>query len=330
MTTDERREDAASVLTGLRAFIDDATQRASSTNALDPGHRVKFHWPPHPVSYSYHVLATDWKGSITVDMHGENFDVTLARTPHGVFGRCESLWLESRGTSEEDLIRQLAVDAEPLFQRQFSIARCLGRSERFDDHFRDLSALDLVRLLYCSDRDVANDARIQIETHASQHVFTAALIEVLRDQLHPNRRSAQWCVLDLFEDLPAFVSNAEEETAALEAIKELIWNATDDFARTIYKAGVVLGGHLAHINGGRMLLDCLLAPSKIGRRSAIHGLFHTVEWVPEMRSEVVEALNEVAQSDSEPLLREFAGLMARDIGSGDNDHIQEPIFDGER
>jgi hypothetical protein len=112
-------------------------------------------------------------------------------------------------------------------------------------------------------------------------------------------------------------------------MRDLLWDAEDDYARTIYKAGVVLGGHIPHVYGGPTLLECLHAPSRIGRRSAIHGLFHVVEWIPEMREQVVADLKVVAHSDREPLLREFASLMADDIDTGAFDHIQEPMFPDE-
>jgi hypothetical protein len=109
-------------------------------------------------------------------------------------------------------------------------------------------------------------------------------------------------------------------------MRDLIWNAEDDYARTIYKAGVVLGGHIPEKHGGPTLLECLNAPSKIGRRSAIHGLFHVVEWIPGMKDEVVARLQEAAQREPEPELKEFARLMSRDIAHGEYDHIAEPIF----
>ena len=78
--------------------------------------------------------------------------------------------------------------------------------------------------------------------------------------------------------------------------------------------------------GGRVLLQCLKAPSKIGRRSAIHGLYHVVEWDPASRGRVVKGLEEVALSDPEPLLRQYAADMARDIAEMRPDHIDEPVF----
>lgn len=315
----------------LRQFIGDAVKRlGGSTAPLDPGHRIAFHWPPHPVSHSYHVLTSDWRGKGVLELHGEVFPVRIARTQFGVFGRIDSLWLEARGENDASMYEALRRAAEPLFQRQFAIAETLGLSGRFTGSIRDLPDVDLVKLLYCRDRDVANEARIAIELHASAGVFGPALIEVLRDARHPLRRSAQWCVLDLFEDIQSFCKTPELESQAVEAIRDLIWTAEDDYARTIYKAGVVLGGHLPEQHGGPVLLECLKAPSRIGRRSAIHGLFHVVEWHPESRVTVVKALEEVASHDAEPVIAEYARLMARDIASGQTDHVADPEFEGER
>ena len=313
----------------LRATIARAVaSHGGSTVAKKPAHRIKFSWPPHPVSYSFHVLTSDWTGDATFEAHGETFAVKVARTPHGVFGRCEELWHEDRGSTEDLMLINLRVSCEPLLKRQLEINRSLERPGRFQGHIRELPPIDLINLLYSEDRDVANEAKTEIETHASNHVFFDCLIEVLLDRQHPNRRSAQWCVLDLFEDLPSYCQSQADEVVAVDAMKRLIWDAEDDYARTIYKAGVVLGGHIPHTFGGPTLLACLTAPSKIGRRSAIHGLFHVVEWLPEMKDQVVSELEKVAESDPESALREFARLMARDIAAG-NDHIQEPVFSDE-
>ena len=313
----------------LKDYIQEFAHKAGSTQAVKPGHREKFSWPPHPISYSYHVLATDWTGTATFEAGGEEFQVKVARTPHGVFGRCEAIWLEARGDTLEEMLEQMAFDAEPLFVRQEVIARTLGRPGRFKGAIRDLAALDLLKLLYCVNRDVANDAQREIETHARSGLFTPALIAVLNDRSHPHRRSAQWCVLDMFEDLPSFCVTDGHEQEAVAAIKGLIWDAEDDYARTAFKAGVVLGGHIPYHQGGPVLIDCLHAPSKIGRRSAIHGLFHVVEWLPEMRDKVVEALRKQAEIDPEPLLRSYASAMADDIESDLTEHFQEPIFPDE-
>ena len=66
-----------------------------------------------------------------------------------------------------------------------------------------------------------------------------------------------------------------------------------------------------------------------GRRSAIHGLYHVVEWMPDMRSRVVAAIRDHAREESDPQLREFAVQMASDIERG-TDHITEPVFPEEQ
>ncbi len=318
---------AAQLVKALRAFIQrEVSRNGGDTAARKPAHRLKFQWPPHPVSYSYHVLASDWTGSATFEAYGETFDVQIAKTVNGAFGRCNALWHEARGKSVEEMLVNLEKAAEPLFERQLLINRCLEQPGRFAGHIRDLGPEDLLKLLYCEDRDVANDARIEIEKHASSHIFSQALIAILRDDRHPNRRSAQWCVLDLFEDLPSFCTSSQEELDAVQAMRDLLWSAEDDYARTIYKAGVVLGGHIPHKHGCPVLLECLGAPSKAGRRSAIHGLFHVAEWLPSMRDEVAAALTALAKKERDHQLKEFASLMARDIESGAYEHIPEPVF----
>jgi hypothetical protein len=326
-----RSPDAAEQIANeLRAYIDRVVMAGGGeTKPIKPAHRIKFHWPPHPVSYSYHVLASDWTGQATMEAYGETFRVEVADTPFGVFGRCPELWHEDRGETLDEMLANLRRSSEPLFERQLAIGRTLELDGRFKGHISELSPLDILKLLYCEDRDVANEAHTEIETHASNGLFFPGLIAILDDRSHPHRRSAQWCVLDLFEALPTFIENEREEVEAVRAVKGLIWDAEDDYARTIYKAGVVLGGHIPYTYGGPILLECLHAPSKVGRRSAIHGLFHVVEWVPESKDEVVAALKDVALHDSEPLLRHFAGAMAKDIEVGELDHIREPVFPDE-
>lgn len=322
-TTDSEQ----ALVTELLAAIERAVAaNGGSTQARKPAHRVPFHWPPHPVSYSYHVLASDWSGKASFEAYDESFEVTVARTPYGVFGRCEGIWHEDRGDTEEEMLQNLRASSEPLFQRQLAIGRALERSGRFKGHIRDLDAIDQLKVLYCEDRDAANEARVEIERKASDHVYMPGLLTILNDRRHPNRASAQWCVLDLFEALPTFVKDPDDERQAVEAMKALIWDAEDDYARSVYKAGVVLGGHIPYTFGGPILLECLRAPSRIGRRSAIHGLFHVVEWVPAMLDQVLEALGEVAKTDPEPALRAYAAAMAEDIAHGNTDHVTEPIF----
>lgn len=327
MATLEPTLTAEETVRELRAFIERAVAASGgSTAALKPAHRVKFHWPPHPVSYEFHVLASDWTGSTSFEAHGETFEVKVAKTPFGIFGRCEAIWHEERGETEEEMLTRLRESSEPLFQRQLAINRTLEQGGRFVGHLRELPSLDLLKLLYCEDRDVANEAHTAIETLASNHLFLPALVAILADRRHPNRRSAQWCVLDLFEDLPSFCETREEELAAVQAMKGLIWDAEDDYARTVYKAGVVLGGHIPHAHGGPTLIECLKAPSRIGRRSAMHGLYHVVEWVPEMEERVIAALEDSAKNDPDPVLRQYAHDMAGDIVRADNDHVPDPVF----
>jgi hypothetical protein len=271
-------------------------------------------------------LPSDWKGESEFVAHGETFAVEVAKTPYGVFGRSPLLWHDARGDTEADMLHHLAETAEPLFKRQFTISETLGLAGRFQGTIVSLPPESLLKLLYCKDRDVANDARIQIETRASQGLYGPALIEILNDRRHPDRRGAQWCVLDLFEDISSFCRTEELKSQAVDAMKNLLWDAEDDYARTVYKAGVVLGGHLPEEIGGQVLLECLNAPSKIGRRAAIHGLFHVVEWYPEFRMTAITALRELAKREAEPLLSEYAKGMAEDIEAANFDHVSEPVF----
>lgn len=294
-----------------------------------PAHRIKLRWPPHAVSYAYHVLATDWRGSAILEIQGERLPVEVARTPHGVFGRCETIWLDARGTDEAEMLENLRAAAEPYFRKMLSINAILGRSGRFTGRMQDLEPIQLLKLLFAPDRDIADDAQIEIEKHGGGGLFAPSLIMILRDTQHPYRRSAQWCVLDLFEELPSYCRDHEQEKEAVEAMKALIWDATDDYARTIFKAGVVIGGSLSETYGGPVLIECLAAPSPIGRRAAIHGLFHVVEWVPELRDTVVSALRSHAKVEGEPQLADFAEAMAHDIEAGNVEHVPEPLFAGE-
>lgn len=322
----EKGMTAEAIVKELEAFIGTAVEAAGSTAPVKPQHRIPFHWPPHPVSLDYHVLPSDWTGRASFSAHGEHFDVVVARTPFGVFGRNEKLWNEAKGESEDEMLRELAAATEPLFSRQFAIGRTLGHDSRFAGLIRDLGPSDLVKLLYCEDRDVASEARTEIEKQASSGIFTRALIEILRDARHPHRRIAQWCVLDMFEDLPAFARTEEDHRDAVEAIQGLLWSAPDDYARTVYKAGVVLGGHVCTEPAAQALIKCISAPSKFGRRSAMHAIFHLVEWMPQKRAEVVEALRRQLPLETEPELKVFAEGMAHDIEIEASDHVTEPLF----
>ena len=61
-------------------------------------------------------------------------------------------------------------------------------------------------------------------------------------------------------------------------------------------------------------------------RCPIHGLFHVVEWIPDMKDRVVQALRDRAEREPEPLLRAFAVQMAKDIDYGSPEHVLEPVF----
>lgn len=330
MKTAEVTPTPQDLVEALSAFIDDSVRRlGGSTRAIKPGHRVKFHWPPPAISRDYDVHQSDWRGTASFEAHGETFKVVVAKNKHGVFGRCEAIWLEAMGKDEASMLRKIRDAAEPLFKRQLAIAQTLGRLGRFSGSIRDLAPADVLKLLYCEDRDVANTARIEIETHAKGHLFTQALIAILRDRRHPDRRIAQWCVLDLFEDLATYATTPDEEAEAVEAMKGLLWDAEDDYARAVFKAGTVIGGHLKGEVAAPTLLDSLNAPSRIGRRAAIHGLFHVVEWQPSSRVLVVEALRAHAQKETDPLLRDFAESIALDVENGSFDHLPEPTFPDE-
>lgn len=323
--TEEKR--ATKLAEQLKDFIREDVKRLGTTVPRNPGHRHPFHWPPHPVSYGFRVTPSDWTGRETFKAHGESFDVEVATTPYGVFGRSVQLWHEAKGTTVDDMLRQLKLGAEPLFRRQFAISECIGQTTRFTGSIRDLDPLSLLRLLFCSDRDVAHEAHTDIESRASTHVsFGPALVAILEDETHPNRRSAQWCVLDLFEDLERICVRKEDRDGAISAMKQLIWNATDDYARTTFKAGVVLGGHMPGEVGGPVLLECLHAPSKYGRRSAIHGLFHVVEWQPHLGEKIATELRTHSNREADPKLAEFAKGMANDIINREDEHVDEPIF----
>ncbi len=313
---------------GLLRFVAEEAERAGAS-AVDPGHRVPFKWPPHAVSHDYMVREDQWSERTEFVLHHEAVEVEVAKTEHGVFGRSPKFWAEARGRDAEEMVEALALALEPLFARQECIAKCLGRTGRFEGRIADLDALDLLKLLYCRNRDVGREAQTVIETSHERHVLMPSLLAILEDRAHPYRRAAQWAVLDLFEDLPSFCADADDEAAAVRAMKGLLWDAEDDFCRTVYKAGVVLGGQVPSPSGGDALLESLQAPSRIGRRSAIHGLFHVVEWQPERRGQVVEALRVAADQDPEPVLRDFAAQMAEDIAEARYDHTEEPTFDEE-
>lgn len=319
---------AEQVCAAVTAFL--APYQEAPEPARRPGDRIPFAWPPHAVSRDFHVLPEQWTGHATLVIDGEESPVKIAETEHGVFGRSEKYWHEARGRDVDEVLDRLADALQPLIDRQQAIAETLKWEGRFTATIRELDPASQVILLYCPDRDVGHEAMHEIEAHASSGVFSEALLEVLKDVGHPWRRCAQWCVLDMFEDLPSFFPDEHDQDVAVQTIGDLMWDAEDDYARTIYKAGVVLGGHICTPAACTMLLDCLEAPSRIARRSAIHALFHTAEWMPQMKSEIVERLRGHGPNESDPLLRTFSYQIADDIESGSTDHVAEPVFAEER
>jgi len=320
---------ASDVLSRTEAFVEQSVRRLGTTEINPPGHRVAFHWPPHAVSVDYHVPVDAWTQRETFDAFGEELEVEIAVTDAGVFGRSTKLWNEARGETKAEMLESLRESCATYYERMDAITGTLSLGSRFHGSVRDLGPVEWVCLLFCHDRDVANEARIEIESHASSGLFGPSLVQVLRDKRHPERRVAQWCVLDMFEDLPAFCPTADCQAEAVAAIRDFIYFAPDDYARCTYKAGVVLGGHICTDEAGKALMDCLDAPSRYGRRSAAHAVFHLVEWCPSTRDEVVRRLRTMAANDAEPLLRSFASHMADDIAQGATDHIVEPVFSDE-
>ncbi|MDI9639337.1 hypothetical protein QPK87_19490 [Kamptonema cortianum] len=315
----------------VKAYVDQAIERAvvkaGSTEAVKPSHREVFHWPPHAISYDYHVTPQQWTERTTIEVRGELLDVDLAHTEHGVFGRVENLWNEALADSVDEVLEALVEGCEPWFNRMDAVTEALGRTERYHGHFDDFHAGELVSLLYCTDRDVAHTALVEIEKHASSGVFLEAFLAILNDNRHPYRRSAQWCVLDMLEDVNAFAKTLEDRERIVHAIKNLMWDAPDDYARAIFKAGVVLGGHISDGIAADDLLALFHAPSKFGRVSAVHAVFHLCEWLPEKKDQVLAALEELIGREENLEIKEFAQCMAQDIASGATDHVPEPRFD---
>ncbi|MFW5697742.1 MAG: hypothetical protein ACOCX1_04205 [Fimbriimonadaceae bacterium] len=322
-------QQAQALVAALHRFIDRSVKRHGGTQAVRPGDRIPFHWPPHMISQDFHVAPEEWAGRAEMTIDGETFEVHVARTASGVFGRSEQFWNEAHGNTLEEMLESLRQSTLPLLNRQKLIAETIGRKGRFEGDIRHLPPAETVMLLYCPDRDVCHEALTKIESSASTGIYTPALIEILRDERHPNRRSAQWAVLDMFEDLPSFCPNTVCQSDAVQAIKALAWNAEDDHARTVYKAGVVLGGHICTEESALALLDLFDAPSKYGRRSAYHAVFHLAEWMPEYRPQILEKLNTAAEREPLDSLREFAACMARDIGEEARYHVDEPLFEEE-
>lgn len=318
---------ANEILAGVNdAILRGFKEAGEDSTAVNPGHRVSFHWPPHSVSRDYHVTQECWRDESEHEIRGEKYMVQWATTEHGVFGRIIDLWNEAKGESREEVLSLLLEGATPWFDRMDAISNSIGSPNRFHGQIVDLASPDIAKLLFCSDRDVASAAVVEIEKRASTAEFLPSFIAILRDGLHPYRRTAQWCVLDMLEDYSAFCKTDAEVKEAVDAIEFLMSTTHDDHARAIYKAGVVLGGHFCNEPAANALINCLTAPSKVGRRSAMHAVFHLVEWLPAERTRVIAALEAAAQQESEPLLKEFALSQARDISSGASDHMEEPVF----
>ncbi|MBL8048333.1 MAG: hypothetical protein JNJ45_06590 [Chthonomonas sp.] len=298
--------------------------------ALKPANRSAFHWPPHSVAVDYHVQASEWTETLDLEIEGERHAVRLAYTRNGVFGQMPDFGNDARADSAEKVLKKLAEGVKPLFRRQRELATLLGLPGRYTERISTLSPVGLVRLLYAADRDISHQACVEIESHASTAVFGPTLVAVLSDTSHPHRRAAQWAVLDLFEDLSSYFPSVEAQAAAIEAIRNLMWEAPEDYARTIYKAGVVLGGHICTEASAAVLLECFEAPSKFARRSAIHASFHLVEWMPEAKDAVLAGLQRLAESDPDGILQAYADGMASDIARGLTDHIDDVFFPEEQ
>jgi hypothetical protein len=301
--------------------------------AVKPPHRVPFEWPRSSLSARYHIPHSAYVGHATLSVDGQEFPVEVAETEYGVFGRCERFWAEARGANVEAMLANLQAECMPLWRRQRAIGKALGRDERVETPVSAMEPLDLCRLLYCEDRDVANEAMTVIDEAASRGIWGPALLTILRDRSHPLRRQAQWCVLDLLEDLRGFFPSEAEQAEALRVLEEFLWGCEDDYARTCYKCGDVLGDHVADDRAVDLLLRVLAgAPSPFGRRSAIHGLIHATEWLSERKDEILAALERASHDDAHPLLREYAAIAMDDIrvgAPGFHPHGPEPVFEGE-
>ena len=318
----------------LSAFLKSEEERLGGPQpAVKPPHRVPFEWPRASLSARYHIPASAYVGRTTLSLDGQEFPVEVAETEYGVFGRCERFWAEARGANVEAMLANLQAVCMPLWQRQRAVGRALGLDQRVETPISAMEPFDLCRLLYSEDRDVANEAMTVIDEAASRGVWGPALLTIMRDRTHPRRRQAQWCVLDLLEDLRGFFPTMEEQAEALGVLEQFLWDCEDDFARTCYKCGDVLGDHVADDRAADLLLRVLAgAPSPFGRRSAIHGLIHATEWLPQRKEEILAALSQAAECDPHPLLRQYAVVAMDDIrvgAPGLHPHGPEPVFEGE-
>jgi len=324
------QEERTKLAQSLREFITaDCLRLPQSPNPVKPDHYIPWKWPVHPISADYRLHSADWTSGETATIDGIEYPILVTTNDFGVFGKCEALRCEALGNDHGAMIENLRMAAKPLLKRRQIVGEILALEGPYMGTIRELTTLDLLKLFYASDRAIAYDAQVQIETGPDHRLVFEACVEMLLDRKHPNRRTAQWLVLDFFEDLPSVASSPENEKIAIDAIFGLIYDAEDDFARTIFKAGVVLGGHICSQYSAERLIELTKAPSKIARRSAVHACFHLVEWLPESKQEVLTAVSLVAQIDSEPLLRTFAASIVRDIAADELDHMLEPKFEGE-
>lgn len=321
------------VVSSLNEYLAEATRELGSRSpARDPGHYHPWHWPLHPVSTEYHIPTSAFTETGTVEIAARPVEIAIARTASGVFCRCDHYRAEARGETLESAQKALITSIRPLLTRKALIAALTGIESpgtpgRYSGPMRDLPPDALVKLFFASDRSVAHDACHEIEASEHRRLFTDAFRRILDERAHPYRRTAQWLVLDQFEELPYYCADAECEQAVIQSIFDLMWeDADDDYGRTIYKAGIVLGGHVLTDFSAERLMALLEAPSKIARRSAMHAVFHTAEWMPNLRDVLVDRLKTIAPNEPEPQLRDFALAMARDIAAEETDHIMEPVF----
>lgn len=288
--------------------------------------RVTFHWPPERPAPCARVRPDAWTGLSKISAYGEVFPVETAQANGLWMGRVPGIWNEAAAETEREMLEQLREGMEPLLRRQITIAEGLGLPGRWARPLEEADSFGLLRLLFSPDRDVSICAGLEIEKRASSRLFGESLLVVLQSERHPWRRSAQWAALDMMEDPGAFFHGPDEMRAAVAATKKMMWDAPDDYARAVYKAGVVLGGHFSTAEAGQALIECISAPSRIARRSAMHAVFHLNEWLPEMKEPILAALREQAKTEPEPTLAEFAQAMAHDIERDSHDHVTEPVF----
>lgn len=322
-------ETANQIRDSLVKHLQAETGRLQIGGVANQGHRKEFRWPPRRVSVDFGVPGSAFHEETTLKIGEHSYLVEIAESQGFVFGRVEGLWHEARGRKREEVLTSLVRIAEPLIERRRGMGECLGLPGEFTGTMDELAPLDMLKLLFARDRDIAHDAAVAIETHASLHVFGPSLIAILNEREHPFRRGAQWATLDLLEDLPSFCVCPEQQSEAIKAMSGLIWDAPDDYCRTIYKAGVVLGGHVCTHEAAEELLRCLNAPSRVGRRAAYHAAYHLVEWLPSYRDRVVQALQARIPIEPEPVLVDYLGAMSRDIREEDLDHVADPVFPDE-